>query len=200
MTPRRKASTTPRGAPRRPAPDHPTSDNDGLVRLRPFSEADAAWLDEWLGEAAAAVGYDLIDRAEPASSLTRRLRDEPSLRARIVGREGVDAGIILYRVHAPHGGEALFELVAVPSAQARKGSGMMAAAAVERELLELGVRSAYAPAAEVHGIAVYFWIRLGYAPVQRPEWPCERPGVLWLRRDVTRNTSLKQPAADHDEN
>ena len=62
---------------------------------------------------------------------------------------------------------------------------MMAAAVAERELLELGVRTVYAPAAEVHGIAVYFWIRLGYAPLQRAEWPCELRGVLWLRRDIT---------------
>src|SRR5438045_906872 len=154
MTPRRKASTTPRGAPRRPAPDHPTSDNDALVRLRPFSEADAGWLDEWLGEAAAAVGYDLIDCAEPASSLTRRLRDEPSLRARIIERAGVDAGIILYRLHAPSRGEAMFEVVSVPAGQARRGSGMIGAATAEREMRDRGIRRAYVPAPEVHGIAV----------------------------------------------
>ena len=77
---------------------------------------------------------------------------------------------------------------------------MIGAATAEREMRDRGIRRVYVPAPEVHGIAVYFWIRLGYAPLQRREWPCERPGVLWLRRDVTRNTSLKQPAADHHEN
>ena len=194
MTPRRKARAKPRRSAREPGPDHPASDNDTLVRLRPFSDADASWLEGWLGAVASAGGYDPIDRAEAANSLLARLRDEPSLRARIIEREGVDAGIILYRVHAPHGGDAMFELVAVPDAHARRGSGMMAAAVAERELLELGVRTVYAPAAEVHGIAVYFWIRLGYAPLQRGDWPCERPGVLWLRRDIPSPPATLRPS------
>jgi hypothetical protein len=31
---------------------------------------------------------------------------------------------------------------------------------------------------------MYFWIRLGYRPLLRTEWPCERAGVAWLRREL----------------
>ena len=185
MTPSDNASAESRRASRKPAADHSSSDNSALVRLRPFTEANTAWLDGWLGDVAAAVRYDAIDRAEPVTSLVRRLRDERSLRARIIEREGVDAGIILYRVHQPRRGCGMFEMIGVPDAHARRGSGTMGAVDAERELLQLGVRTAYAPAPEAHGIAVYFWIRLGYAPLQRSEWPCERPGVLWLRRELS---------------
>jgi hypothetical protein len=61
---------------------------------------------------------------------------------------------------------------------------MIAAALVEKEMLGLGVQEVFAPAAELHGISMYFWVRLGYAPLLRPDWPCEREGVAWLRRIV----------------
>jgi hypothetical protein len=36
----------------------------------------------------------------------------------------------------------------------------------------------------MHGIDVYFWIRLGYHPLLRPEWPCEHAGVGWMLRQL----------------
>jgi hypothetical protein len=186
VTPRRRnASAEPLRSSADPAADDRVSHTRALVRLRAFSPVDAAWLDGWLGAVAAGVGYEAIDHVEPSSSLIQRLRDERWLCARIIEREGVDAGIVLYRAHEPRQGDGMFELVAAPAGEARWGSGMMGATVAEREMLELGVRTVYAPAPEVHGIAVYFWIRLGYAPLQRAEWPCERAGTLWLRRDLT---------------
>ena len=65
-----------------------------------------------------------------------------------------------------------------------KVEGMSAAALVEDAVRAEGVRTLYAPAPAVHGIATYFWIRLGYRPLLREEWPCERVGVAWLVREL----------------
>jgi hypothetical protein len=61
---------------------------------------------------------------------------------------------------------------------------MAAAALIEGELCATGASRVYAPAPEVHGIAMYFWIRLGYRPLMRGEWPCEHDGVAWLVREL----------------
>jgi len=153
------------------------------VTLRPVRDADAEWLDGWLAPVAASVGYAL-DADRPGAALLSRLGTEHTLRARIIVRAEGDAGVIAWREHAPERGAATIELVATPPEQSRRGAGMAAAAAVEAELRDAGVRVVYAPAPAVHGIDVYFWIRLGYRPLQRSEWPCEHAGVAWLRREI----------------
>jgi GNAT superfamily N-acetyltransferase len=154
------------------------------VTLRPVRDIDAAWLDGWLAPVAAAVGYDVLDADRPGASLLARLETERALRARIIVRAEGDAGLIVWREYEPERGAATIELVATPPEQSRRGAGMAAATAVEAELREAGVRAVYAPAPAVHGIDVYFWIRLGYRPLRRGDWPCERTGVAWLRRDI----------------
>ncbi len=150
------------------------------LALRPFRGRDAAWLDFWLRDVAGSVGYVTDD----AASLASRLRDEPSLRARIIERAGGPLGLVVFRLEFPRVGDGAFEFVGVPAPATRRGYGMHAAAAAEREMLAADVRTAYAPAPAVHGIDVYFWIRLGYRPLLRPDWPCERPGVAWMMRHL----------------
>ncbi|MBI5285194.1 MAG: GNAT family N-acetyltransferase [Chloroflexi bacterium] len=154
------------------------------VALREIADADAAWLDTWLGDVAASVGYDAIDVANAAGCLVDRLRGEASLRARIIERDGTAAGVIAYRLRAPSRDASMIELVATPPAEARRGSGMAAAALVERDMREAGANIVYAPAPDRHGIAVYFWIRLGYRPLPSAEWPCVRDGVAWMARKL----------------
>jgi hypothetical protein len=148
------------------------------VALRSLVPDDAAWLDAWLPVVASRVGYDATD----AAALLERARRERSLRLRIIEREGTPAGIAVYHLNTPKRGAALFELIATPAEHARHGAGMTAAALAEDDMRATGVRVAYAPAPAIHGISLYFWIRLGYAPLLRPEWPCARVGVAWLRR------------------
>lgn len=85
---------------------------------------------------------------------------------------------------APRRNAAIIELVATPPSEARRGTGMAAAALVEEMLRTDGARAIYAPAPAVHGIDVYFWIRLGYGPLLRADWPCAAGGVAWMRRDL----------------
>lgn len=153
------------------------------VNLRPLATADAPWLDSWLGTVASVAGYVESD-STTAASLLDRLHAERGLRCRILERDGEDVGLVVYRLQAPTRGAAIIEFVATPAAAARLGSGMRAAALIEEELLAARIKTVYAPAAAVHSIAIYFWIRLGYRPLLRSEWPCERAGVAWLRRDL----------------
>jgi GNAT superfamily N-acetyltransferase len=135
------------------------------VTLRVAKRADDAWLATWLPAAASSLGYALDGHA------AERL---------IIQRDGERAGVAISRPH--HDDAAIIELIATPPEHARRGAGMEAAALLETRLRRRGVRTIYAPAPAVHGIAMYFWIRLGYRPLLRGAWPCEREGVAWLIR------------------
>ena len=149
-----------------------------------MDDADASWLDGWLAPVAASVSYDEIDGARSGASLLERLRVERGLRAQIIVRACDDVGLVVYRVGAPKRDAAIVEIVATPHALARRGSGMSAVALVEDGLRTEGMRMVYVPTPAVHGIATYFWIRLGYRPLMRGDWPCERAGVAWLAREL----------------
>ena len=154
------------------------------VQLRPVGDGDAAWLDGWLAPVAASVAYDEIDRERPGASLVERLRRERGLRAQVIVRDGDDAGVVVYRVGAPKREAAIVEIVATPVSLARRGSGMSAGALVEDAVRAEGVRTVYVPAPAVRGIEMYFWIRLGFRPLVRGDWPCVRAGVGWLVREL----------------
>ena len=155
-----------------------------MLSLRSAVSTDAVWLDGWLGAVAASVGYNAIDAAKPAPSLLARLSADVTTRASIVLRDGEDAGLVIYRIDTPASGAAIVEIVATPPEFARHGAGMGAVALIEHALRAAGIRTVYAPSPAIHGIATYFWIRLGYRPLMSAEWPCERAGVAWLVREL----------------
>jgi GNAT superfamily N-acetyltransferase len=155
-----------------------------MLALRPIAAADAGWLDGWLAPVAASVGYSELDGEHAGGRLLERLHVKRGLHVRIVVRDGDAVGLAVYRVHAPRDGAAIVEMVATRPEYARRGSGMAAVAGVEDALRQQGVRIVYAPAPAVHGIAAYFWIRLGYRPLLRAEWPCARAGVAWFTREL----------------
>jgi hypothetical protein len=142
------------------------------VTLRAYDPSDDAWLSSWAPGVAASVGYD-------ADGLTS---DE--VEARIIERDKRPVGVLVFRRHAPSGDAAMIEFVGVQPADARAGSGMRAAAMIEDELRGEGVQRLFAAAPAAHGIAMYFWIRLGYRPLLRGAWPCVRDGVAWLERRI----------------
>lgn len=152
--------------------------------LRPAVPSDTAWLDSWLAGVAASAGYDGFDREAGAVSLLGRLRGERTLRVRVIECDGAEAGCVVFRLRSPARSAAMFEIVAKPAGEARRGAGMRAAALAEDEMRSAGARRIYAPAAAAHGISVYFWIRLGYRPLPRGEWPCARDGFAWLMREI----------------
>jgi hypothetical protein len=144
------------------------------VTLRPARADDAAWLAGWLPAVASACGYDprqLIDAVAASDAAA----------AQIVERGGAECGIV--RTTYVSDSRTAIQLVAMLPSAARSGAGMAAAALVEAELRRAGARSIIAPAPERHGIAVYFWIRLGYRPLSRVEWPASCDGVAWFARE-----------------
>ncbi|MHB8377355.1 MAG: GNAT family N-acetyltransferase [Dehalococcoidia bacterium] len=149
--------------------------------IRPLVPADAAWVDAWIEEVARRVGYDAPRSVE---TLLARVAKDRRLRVRAIERDGVPVGVAVYAVRVPHRGAAIIEIIVTPPGHARRGAGMTAARLLEDEIRATGISRVYAPAPAVHGIAVYFWIRLGYRPLMRPAWPCERPGVGWMMRDL----------------
>ena len=151
------------------------------VALRPLTRGDAPWLDLWLPISADSAGYD---RPPGARAILERSRTERGLKARVIARGEDPIGLALYHTRTPGREAARFEIVVLEPSAARCGYGLRAAALVEDEMLAAGARTAFAPAPAAHGIDVYFWIRLGYRPLLRGEWPCERPGVAWLARDL----------------
>lgn len=142
---------------------------DMNVALRPEVAADAPWLERWLPAVAASVGYE--QRGDSPAAM------------RIIVRDGRDIGVLRYHLRRATA-DALIDLVAAPAEESRRGAGMAAAALAEGELRAAGASRVFAPAPQAHGIAVYFWIRLGYRPLMHPEWPCDRQGVAWLVRDL----------------
>jgi hypothetical protein len=146
------------------------------VTLRPIGPPDHGWLSAWLPDAAVRAGH----HDAPALLATVRKRGAS---ASIINIDGAPAGIIAWR-RAARSSTAAIEFLGVEQQHARRGAGMTAARLLEEALTRRGVRTMYAPAPAAHGIAMYFWIRLGYRPLLRGEWPCERSGVAWLRRDV----------------
>lgn len=147
------------------------------VALRAAVPADAEWLVSWLPPLAATVGYD-------AAMLIERVGAKSASGVRVIVRDGIDAGVLSFREHRPARGSAIIDLVAMPARFARRGSGARAAALLEERLRRRGMRTLYAPAPEQHGIGVYFWIRLGYRPLPRADWPCETSGVAWFMRRI----------------
>ncbi|MGH7634175.1 MAG: GNAT family N-acetyltransferase, partial [Gemmatimonadaceae bacterium] len=117
-------------------------------------------------------------------ALLGRSKADHTLRLRAIDRDGMAVGIAVVRLHTPDRSSAIIELVVTAPDYARRGSGMTAAALLEAELRASKITRVFASAPAVHGIAVYFWIRLGYRPLLRPEWPCEPAGVVWMLRDV----------------
>jgi hypothetical protein len=149
------------------------------VRLRDLAREDAAWLDTWLAECASSVAYDEIKRDEPSRSLFARVNDSVT-RVRVIEAASEPVGVVVFSTSRP----AMIEFVGVQPSSARRGYGQVGATLAEDDLHNASATSIYVPAPAVHGIAVYFWIRLGYHPLLKPEWPCERKGVAWMRRDL----------------
>jgi hypothetical protein len=150
------------------------------LALRPLVAADAAWLDAWLPDVAALVGYTATTVADVLAGVAER---RPTI-AQVILDDGQAQGLVVYRTGVPQEDAAVIELVALPRSASRRGLGMGAATLVEDSLRAEGVAAVSAPACARNGISVYFWIRLGYQPIMRAEWPCEIAGVAWMRRKI----------------
>lgn len=104
---------------------------------------------------------------------------------------GEPIGAAVYVLDAPLPGAASLPLLAIAPARRFRGLGGEAGLAIERLLRQrFGVGRVFAPVPDGRGLAVYFWLRLGYRPLTLAEAPWPLVGLtpepragMWLCRD-----------------
>ena len=104
------------------------------------------------------------------------------------GQELMGLAIVVLDRPVEHGATILF-LVVEPERRYR-GLGGEAAIAIDRRLRQRGYRQVFAPVPDTRGLAVYFWLRLGFRPLLRQDalWPlfglgAEQPTGIWMLCD-----------------
>jgi GNAT superfamily N-acetyltransferase len=153
----------------------------GRIALSPL---DAAALDDmpWL-EAALAPEWSLAD-----FDAARVLSDA----VLISDLEGTPVGLALVRLDTPAPGDATISFLAMQPERRFRGLGGEAGLAVERLAREkTGAQRVYAGVPEGRGLAVYFWLRLGFRPLSTAEAPKSSLGLtgdtkpgIWMLRDA----------------
>jgi hypothetical protein len=138
---------------------------------------------EWLTPSALAPDWmldDLIPHVEAGHTV------------RVSDLEDVTMGLAVALESAPDAGAAIIPLLAIAPNRRFVGLGGEAGLALEAQIrARWGAQRIYAPVPDGRGLAVYFWLRLGYRPLQLSEapWPLAglsaepRPGIWMLRDD-----------------
>ena len=151
------------------------------VRLSPLTD-DAVATMPWL-EAALAPEWSLDDFE------ASRVQSEALL---ISDADGLAMGLALLRPDAPEPGDATITFLAMQPERRYRGLGGEAGLAVEALAREkLGAKRVYVGVPEWRGLAVYFWLRLGFRPLSLAEAPDAplgltsetKPGI-WMLRDT----------------
>ena len=143
--------------------------------LRPLRATDLASLSAWLPGVAAAAGCDRW------ADKDARLGD-----AALIYNDDRGSAFVAYETDAPLPGCARVELIAVAPEGRRLGTGGRAALALERRLAKTAQR-AYVRVPSRIGIALYFWLRLGYRPLTQRGWPVAPAGgdaSVWMVREL----------------
>ena len=149
-----------------------------LSTLAPKALDSLAWL-----EAALAPDWRLVDlRASVEAGDGVLLADS----------ERTPIGVAIVQRDRPLAGAACIPFIGIEPARRYRGLGGEAALALEQQLrARADVDTVYAPVPDGRGLAVYFWLRLGYHPLTGAEapWPLvgltsvSGPGI-WLVRDA----------------
>jgi GNAT superfamily N-acetyltransferase len=145
------------------------------MELRPLRKGDFESLSSWLPDAAKAMGCE-------------RLADLGSLgnsHDLLVAVDGEPAGVLQVETGAPTPDAALVRALLVAPERRRLGIGGRAALALERRLARKAKRIFVVAPSEL-GLALYFWLRLGYRPLTQAEWPArpERSPATWMVREL----------------
>jgi GNAT superfamily N-acetyltransferase len=145
------------------------------VTLRPLRKGDVASIFAWLPDAARAAGCDRL--TEPAA-----LMDATKV---LVAVESEPSGVVQFETGAPHADAALVRALIVAPDRRRLGIGGRAAVALERRLARTAKR-VFVPVPSDFGLALYFWLRLGYRPLTQAEWPAApgRSPSTWMVREL----------------
>ena len=148
------------------------------MELRPLGEADLPALETWLPEAARAAG---CDRWSTPDALRGAIGNPRVL----VGEESAGRSFLEYATGEPKRDSARVHFLAVRPDRRRLGTGHRSTLALEARLPG-SITRVYISIPARLGLALYFWLRLGYRPLTqraRPAAPEDAPAV-WMVRDV----------------
>jgi hypothetical protein len=153
----------------------------GRVQLSALTAEAAAGMSGWLKAALAPEWTHADLRADLDAGGGVLMSD--------AGGESIGAAVVLLGV--PDGASASVPLIAIDPQQRFQGLGGEAGLALERHLRShLGVERVYAPVPEARGLAVYFWLRLGYRPLSAGDMPGPPAGLdgspmagIWMVRE-----------------
>ena len=161
-------------------PERSADQRVSLARIR-AEAVDAPWLEE--------AAQAIAGRGEPCPLNARLAGGDAAwwIRAETPqGRQTV--GALAGRM----GGErAIWTWLAVPAERRHYGFGGAAVPLFERAAQRLGAREALVPLPRDNGVALYFWLRLGYTPLRAParagaELPAGvPPDAVWMRRPLS---------------
>lgn len=146
----------------------------GRVTLRPITSVDLAQIEPWFAEASAAVyGGD----PDSEDTLQRRFTEARDRLLVIAGTDGEPIGLVEYRVHEPAEGWLSIAFIALKDGLRGFGYGSEAVRALEAWAEKSHrVTSFLAEINPRNGLALYFWLRVGYRPVHAGE-------VFWRAPD-----------------
>jgi GNAT superfamily N-acetyltransferase len=150
------------------------------VRLSTLSPTDSEAIAAWLPDALAPE-WGLADFRSALSEAGGVL---------ISDAEGEPIGVAVVQADTPRPACAAVPLIAVAPARRFRGLGGEAGLALSRHLRASGFDKVYAAIPDGRGLAVYFWLRLGFRPLRSTEWPGPVTGLLgeeragiWMLRD-----------------
>ncbi len=131
------------------------------MRLHSIRPADAERLATWLPDVAAEAGW--ADWADP-DSLSRSVHDPQVL------TDDSSTAFLAFELASPIPSAARIDFLAVSPERRRLGIGGRTALAFERRLRGKA-KSVYASVPASIGLALYFWLRLGYQPLTKLDLP-----------------------------
>ena len=174
--------------------DWPDRASDGRVSLtRIRGEAvDAPWLDE-AAQAIAGRGAPcpLNARLAAGGAAAHAAHSAWWIRAELDGKRRI-VGALSGQIA---GDQAVWTWLAVAAEWRHYGFGGAAVPLFERAARRLGATQALAPLPRDNGVALYFWLRLGYVPQRAPALdgaldeaelpPGVAPDTVWMRRPLS---------------
>ncbi len=114
----------------------------------------------------------------------RALRDATGANDTLLYSDDDGQAFVSYKMPTLKFDSARVDLLAVARDERRLGIGSRAALALERRL-KRSTRRIYIRLPERFGLALYFWLRLGYRPLTQGEWPAKADATsAWMVRDL----------------
>ncbi len=162
--------------------------------------SDLARAPEWLGEAEQAVLgkapgcalAPLISSAGAAGASSRNREERTGYWIRVQDEgETLSIGALAASIEVAstddeaEGATLVWQWLAVGAAWRAFGYGGAAVPIVERAAAKRGAKSARVRVPASNGVALYFWLRLGYRPMSQAAWPAplSASAGTWMVRD-----------------